>query len=239
MNKYSKISKGLVLWTLLVSGFVNLSQAIAFGQTFYADSRNRLNIKVSKMGLNRISNPPYRIVQVTGDDSSFRLKYDEDGENIYLMPMKGVGEKIEIALKNNAGFVQDLELEVENIAGQTIVIDGAGIKKTNAKEKKQNLQSMLKAMKDGKIDKFYVQNLKKNFSRSETDGLEIVQTKIYKWQNLAGSVFVVSNKTRQPRKFDLSAFVKDFDNVLTYVASNPELKPKESVEVFVIQEIKE
>jgi hypothetical protein len=239
MINFSKIRKSLRLCALLLSFFVTFSEAIAYAKSFPADSRTRLNIKVSKMGLNRISNPPYKIAQVTGDDNAFKLKYDEDGDNIYLMPMREVGQKIEISLKNNAGFVQDIELEVANIGGQTIVIDGIGVKKTTLQEQKQNLQSMLKAMKAGRADKFYVQNIKRPFYSAGNPGLEIVQTKIYKWENLGGSVFIVSNKTRKPQNFDLSAFVKDFEKVLTYVVSNIELKPKESVYAFVIQEIKE
>jgi hypothetical protein len=235
MSEYLKIS----VFKMSVLVALAITSIDAYAQEFTADSSARLHIKVSKMGLNRISNPPYRIVQVTGDDNAFKLKYDEDGGNIYLMPMREIGQKIEISLKNNVGFVQDLELEVANIMGQTIVIDGAGIKRTSANEKKQNIQSMLKAMKADKADKFYVQELKRPVYSAVNEGLDIVQTKIYKWQNLAGSVFVVNNKTRKARGFDLKTFIKDFDNVLTSFVSNKELQAKESAEVFVIQEIKE
>jgi len=57
---------------------------IASAETYQAQTSEPLQIKISKSGLNRISNPPYKITQVTGDDSKFRLKYDEDGANIYF-----------------------------------------------------------------------------------------------------------------------------------------------------------
>lgn len=96
---------------------------VAYGKTFIAHPNEKLFAKVSKTGLNRISNSPYQIVQITGDESRYRLKCDDDGMNIYLMPLVEIGEKIEISIKNNMGFVFDMELEVANIRGQTICID--------------------------------------------------------------------------------------------------------------------
>jgi len=116
----------------------------------------KLKIKISKAGLNRISNPPYKIVQVTGDDSKFRLKYDDDGTNIYFMPIVPVGESCEISIKNNAGFVQDVELIVSNIKGRSVIIDS---KTTSKLENLQlsNISEMLRAMRDDTEDRFYVQ----------------------------------------------------------------------------------
>ena len=228
MNKYLISSVAI---TLLCSA------SFALAQKYQAVPDGRLTAKVSKSGLNRISNWPYQIVQVTGDDSAFRLKSDEDGKNIYLMPLRPVGDKIEISIKNNAGFVQDLELEVAAIKGQSIAVDSNKIHNVSKTLQQQTLRQMLQAMRSFAVDKFYVQNTKK--ALDSIHNIDVVQTKLYKWQDLIGGVFVVNNNTSLEQTIDLPSFVKRFDNVLTSFVTSEKLVPKQSGHIFVIQKTKE
>ena len=228
MNKYLISSVAI---TLLCSA------SFALAQKYQAVPDGRLTAKVSKSGLNRISNWPYQIVQVTGDDSSFRLKSDEDGKNIYLMPLGNVGDKIEISIKNNAGFVQDLELEVAAIKGQSIAIDNNKIHNVSKKLQQQILSQMLQAMRSFEVGKFYVQNTKKTLD--SIDNLSVVQTKLYKWQDLVGGIFVVTNNTPAAQSVNIARFIKRFDHVLTSFVTSEKLAPKQSGHIFVIQKTKE
>jgi len=228
MNKYLTSSVAI---TLLCSA------SFALAQKYQAVPDGRLTAKVSKSGLNRISNWPYQIVQVTGDDSTFRLKSDEDGKNIYLMPLRPVGDKIEISIKNNAGFVQDLELEVAAIKGQSIAIDSNKIHNVSKTLQQQILSQMLQAMRSSKGGKFYVQNTKKGLD--SIDNLAVVQTKLYKWQDLVGGVFVVTNNTKLEQSINVAQFIKRFDHVLTSFVTSESLAPKQSSHIFVIQKTKE
>lgn len=228
MNKYLTNLATLVL---------TCSTSSALAQKYQAIPDGCLTAKVSKAGLNRISNWPYQIVQVTGDDSTFRLKSDEDGKNIYLMPLKGIGDRIEISIKNNAGFVQDLELEVSNIKGQSIAIDSNKVISVSQKLRQQNLAQMLQAMRANEVSKFYVQNTKKELDN--IDNLSVVQTKIYKWQDLVGGVFNVVNNTREEQEVNLSEFTRRFDNVLTSFMTSEKLGPRQTGYIFVIQKTKE
>lgn len=221
----------------LVTLVLTCSSSLALAQKYQAIPDGRLTAKVSKSGLNRISNWPYQIVQVTGDDSTFRLKSDEDGKNIYLMPLKDVGDKIEISIKNNAGFVQDLELEVSNIKGQSIAIDSNKVISISQKLQQQNLAQMLQAMRANEVSKFYVQNTKE--ALDNIDNLSVVQTKIYKWQDLVGGVFNVVNNTREEQEVNLPQFTRRFDNVLTSFKTSEKLSPRQTGYIFVIQKTKE
>jgi hypothetical protein len=228
MNKYLTSSVAIAL--ICSANFV-------LAQKYQAVPDGRLMAKVSKSGLNRISNWPYQIVQVTGDDSTFRLKSDEDGKNIYLMPLGDEGDKIEISIKNNAGFVQDLELEVAFIKGQSIQIDSNNIHNVSKTLQQQTLSQMLKAMSFGEIGKFYVQNTKK--ALDNIHNIDVVQTKLYKWQDLIGGVFVVNNITGLEQTIDLPGFVKRFDHVLASFATNEKLAPNQTGNIFIIQKNKE
>ncbi|MGV2433275.1 MAG UNVERIFIED_CONTAM: type-F conjugative transfer system secretin TraK [Rickettsiaceae bacterium] len=223
MNRY------LIGWAI---GFV-LFVGNAFGETIKANENERISYKISKSGLNRISNPPYQIVQVTGDEGSYKLKYDEDGQNIYIMPLKKIGEKIEISIKNNRGSVQDLELEVTNIPGQTLNIDSGISVLESGKHLNKTLSVILKAMKHNRHDKFYVQDVDNMLQ--PINGLSVTQIKSYQWQNLKGGVFIVKNNTKKEQFFDLKQLANRFDNVKVAFVDKPFISPKAKRKVFIIQ----
>ena len=192
--------------------------------------------KISKTGLNRISNPPYKITQVTGDDSKFRLKYDEDGTNIYFMPLSSVGENVEISIKNNAGITQDLELQVSDIKGKSIIIDG----KTSLnleRVQKSDIAEMLRAMKDDVADIFYVQS--GLLQISDIGGLKAKQIKTYQYKNLRGGIFELQNTTREIVNFSGKIFARDFDKVIGVYPDEVAIMPREKVKVMLVQEIKD
>jgi len=224
-----KILKLIIYYGLFFYGH------IASGKTYQAQDNEPLQIKISKTGLNRISNPPYKITQVTGDDSKFRLKYDEDGTNIYFMPLSSVGENIEISIKNNAGITQDLELQVSDIKGKSIIIEG----KTSLnleRVQKSDVAGMLRAMKDNVERKFYVQNTNRQ-KLSYIGILKVEQSKIYKYKNLAGGVFEITNPTKNSITLDVSIFAKSFDNVKSFYPNLSIIEPKKTITVLVVQKL--
>ena len=224
-----KILKLIIYYGLFFYGH------IASGKTYQAQDNEPLQIKISKTGLNRISNPPYKITQVKGDDSKFRLKYDEDGTNIYFMPLSSVGENVEISIKNNAGITQDLELQVSDIKGKSIIIEG----KTSLnleRVQKSDVAGMLRAMKDNVERKFYVQNTNRQ-KLSYIGILKVEQSKIYKYKNLAGGVFEITNPTKNSITLDVSIFAKSFDNVKSFYPSLSIIEPKKTITVLVVQKL--
>ena len=205
---------------------------IANGEIYRAEDCEPLRIKISKSGLNRITNPPYRITQVTGDEGKFRLKYDEDGTNIYIIPLAGVGENIEISIRNNVGSTLDLELLVSNIKGRSIIIDGKTDLNTD-RGRKSDIADMLRAMKDNVSGKFYVRQGKRELDN--IGALKVTQSKTYKYKNLAGGIFEVTNPTKTPITLDVSILAKRFDNVKSFYPDLSTIEPKKSITVFVVQ----
>lgn len=223
---------GLVLSLLFVC--LSIIATTARGETHRFKEDQILKVKISKSGLNRISNPPYKIVQVTGDDSKFRIKYDEDGTNIYFMPISKVGEFCEISIKNNAGLVQDLELEVSNIKGKSIIIDSKTTSKLEYLEL-SNISQMLRAMRDNAEDKFYVQAHKQKLDN--IGSLKVMQQKIYKYKNLVGGVFEIKNPGKKAVQLNLSEFTKRFDNVKASYADKQIIPPKAISRVLIVQRV--
>lgn len=211
-----------------------LINSVSFGVSIVAENDKKIELKISKTGLNRISNSPYKIMQVTGDDSTFKIKHDEDGQNLYLMPLAEVGSKIEISIRNNASQVQDLILEVVDIEGQSIDIRAFSKPGTLKLEEDESIAQMLKAMKHKQKGKFFVQHIKKG--QLKKDGLfSIVQIKNYKWKDITGAVFKITNRHRKDKIFDLDNFIKRFDNVIALYPDSGLLKGKEEKDFFIIQ----
>lgn len=226
----SKILKQIICYSMF------FYTCIVNAETYQPQGNEPLQIKISKSGLNRISNPPYQITQVTGDDSKFRLKYDEDGANIYFMPLSAVGENVEISIKNNIGHTQDLVLQVSDIKGKSIIIDG----KTNLKLErieKSDIAEMLRAMKDNAQGKFYVQNTKQKLDNIGV--LKVEQSKIYKYKNLLGGVFEITNPTKNSITLDVSIFATGFDNVKSSYPSLSVIAPQQTITVLVVQKLTE
>lgn len=220
----NKILKITILIGLL------LLQNTALAKTIKAQADAKINAKISNSGLNRISNPPYQIIQVTGDDNKYRLKSDNDGANIYLIPMVKTGEYIELILKNNIGQSHHLNLEVAHIKGQSLSIDS---KSSNPSTATGELAQMLASMKENIAGKYYVKRLTKEFIPFEK--LQVAQTHLYKWKDIVGGVFEISNKTKASLPLNIELLQKRFINVVAYWAEQSYLNPNEKTRIFIIQ----
>ena len=224
----SKILKQVICFSL------TFFCAIANAEIYQAQANEPLRIKISKSGLNRISNPPYKITQVTGDDSKFRLKYDEDGTNIYFMPLEPLGGNIEISIRNNAGVTQDLDLQVSDIKGKSIIID-AQSNKQEEHTQKNDIALMLRAMKDNSKGKFYVQKIERKLGNIGV--LEARQTKVYKYKDLVGGVFEITNRAKSSVTLDVSIFAGSFDNVKSSYPGMQVIEPKKTATLLIVQKL--
>ena len=103
MFRYIRIK----IWLIIIIMSFSINKILA--KDYRYNPNKKLHIEISKSGLNRISNPPYKISQVVGDESNFKLQHDEKGNNIYIIPVGKIGSSFEISLINDGGFVQDIE----------------------------------------------------------------------------------------------------------------------------------
>ena len=67
--------------------------------------------------------------------------------------------------------------------------------------------------------------------------LKVEQSKIYKYKNLAGGVFEITNPTKNPITLDVSIFAKSFDNVKSFYPNLSIIEPKKTITVLVVQKL--
>jgi hypothetical protein len=180
---------------LLLVTFVLLSE-VAVAANFKLNSQSRIKTQISKSGLNRITMLPHRITQVTGDESKYKLKFDEDGSNIYIMPTGKIGETIELSIKSSTNLVQDMLLEVADIAGRSIYLQQDNSTDKTGKLINSEIKSMLRSMRSGEKGKYYMQISNRTIANKL--GLDIRQMQTYRWGNIVGAVIEIENKSKLP-----------------------------------------
>ena len=92
-------------------------------------------------------------------------------------------------------------------------------------------------MKDNVHGKLYVQKTKQKLK--DIGMLTVEQSKIYKYKNLVGGVFTVSNPTKNSITLDVSSFAKGFDNVKSSYPDLAVILPKQTITVLVVQKLAE
>lgn len=180
---------------LLLAAFALLGE-VAVAANFKLNSQNRIKTQISKSGLNRITMLPHRITQVTGDESKYKLKFDEDGSNIYIMPTGKIGETIELSIKSTTNLVQDMLLEVAGIAGRSIYLEHDNSTDEGGKLINFEIKSMLRSMMSREKGKYYMQA--SNRAIANKLNLDIRQVQTYRWSNMIGAVIDIENKSNLP-----------------------------------------
>ena len=206
----------------------------AVAANFKLNSQSRIKTQISKSGLNRITMLPHRITQVTGDESKYKLKFDEDGSNIYIMPTGKIGETIELSIKSTTNLVQDMLLEVAGIAGRSIYLQHSNATDKTGKLINAEIKSMLRSMKSGEKGKYYVQA--SNRAISNKLGLDIRQVQTYRWGNMIGAVIDIENKSKLPVNIseqDIAALYQKV-RAVSIDGIYPSIAAKSKVRAYVI-----
>lgn len=225
-----------MLLSLFFTLFVGLSSKI-FAANFTINTESRISALISKAGVNRITMLPHRILQVTGDKSKYKIESDEDGGNVYIMPLVNVDEEIEISIKASGDLVQDMLLQVKNIKGQSIKLHQDNDAEYSSGFSMDEAKLMMKNMRDQEIGKYYVldenrpikinTNTKTNTkTKTKLAKLDLKQIKTYRWGNITGAVLELINETRCPVSIDKYALSNLYRNIkIIAIEGDRELVP--------------
>ncbi len=227
------ILQGTLLITLLIMMLIFCAD-IAFANSFRSETKLRQTLNISKAGINRITMLPHRIMQVTGDESKYKLKIDEDGSNVYIMPLVKVGEKIELSMKTSTNYTEDLELVVSNKAGRTFHLKRVGSDENTSSVNLLEVKEMLRLMQEGSVGKYFVKDTNRIFKLR--NGLGARQIKSYRYGDLIGAVLEVKNHTRKDIKLDETDFANLFKNsrAVSFQRAYSFLPPRADMQVFIV-----
>jgi hypothetical protein len=190
-------------------------------------------VEISKSGLNRITMLPHHIIKILGDESKYKVEIDEKGSDIYIMPLCGIGEKIEISLKTSSNFSLDLELLVVEGRGKTIHLKRNLLIKSS--KNILEIEEILKSMQLEQTGKYCVSDV--NYLILERAGIIVKQHKTYKYQNIIGRILIIRNETTENILLSERQFFDLFANVKAVSIEGPLiLLPNNILRVFVVSE---
>lgn len=176
---------------------------------------------------------PHHIIKILGDESKYKVEIDEKGSDIYIMPLCGIGEKIEISLKTSNNFSLDLELLVVEGRGKTIHLKRNLLIKSS--KNILEIEEILKSMQLEQTGKYYVSDV--NHLILERAGVIVKQHKTYKYQNIIGRILIISNENTENILLSERQFFDLFANVKAVSIERPLiLLPNNILRVFVVSE---
>lgn len=199
---------------------------------YAANPDSKIHAPIGQNGINRISIFPFSITQVIGEENSYKLRNDTDGRNIYIIPLGRVGSKLELSLKTNSGFVQDLQLEVANISGINISIDACSL--PSFIPDNEEVKAIMQAMVLNQQGKYYVRP--GNRVVANNLGLKIKQIQTYYFGPYIGAVLELCNSTRTTKRLHLNDISALYDNVHAISIENNEdiIKSQQRIKAFVV-----
>lgn len=227
-----KISRKIILLIRSLLWSILLSSAFA-SQLYKYQPGIKLRAKISLDKANRIQFGSNPIFQIIGDDSRYNIITDESRINLFLTSKVGLGETIELSLINVKGEVADLVLQPVKIEGQIINIDNNHYV-VNKQEDKEIAQ-MLKNMITNNKSKYYIQEIKRFINKLTLKDLNIMQDRIYRYENLTGARLVVTNINKKDKvKLLESEFSDLFEGSIATSLNKKMLLPKERAYVWLI-----
>lgn len=237
--KTSNSSNRIILQGLVSIILLILFSDSSFANNFELEPKTRQTLNISKSGINRITMLPHRILQVTGDEGKYKLNMDEDGSNIYIMPIAKIGEKIELSIKTSTNHTEDLGLFISDEPGKTLHLKHKSSLKNQILSQLSEVKKMLRSMKEGEVDKYYVKDTNRVVKLRR--GIRVNQIKSYRYGDLVGAVLEVKNQTGRDIKLYEGDFINLFKNskAVTFEHAYSLLPPQSDMKVFIVTEIKD
>lgn len=230
---------GVLLVLLLVGQYE--PKADEYNKVIELAIEKKIEAVVGANVANRIEVKDEDLLEVTGDESKYQLKWNKNHRSIYLLPKAEVGEVIELSLMLASGEVQDLRLTIGDVLARTIVLkrkDGA-VKKFYGVKEQQEMASLLRVMINDRNseNKYWVKAEKIKLMASKTQ--QMTQIKEYKYGKLKGQVIEIENKGKEPlivREEEIKTIIPDAE-LMRF--SKRIIAPKEKARLFVVSKEEE
>ncbi|MEM6338605.1 MAG: type-F conjugative transfer system secretin TraK [Pseudomonadota bacterium] len=236
-----------IIMSCIITSFSTSSFANEFrdtsSQTYQINPKKKIATVIGAGLLNRIHIDFATIMEVVGDESKYSIHWSGDYRNLFIFPKVEAGETIEISFIMSGGIAQDFIFTVGDCPSRSIILQGADFtQKANSnsakpsaiasREIQSEINQMLRAMRVGTKDKYYVRDTKRNISK--TPKLLIKQTKSYRYKNLSGAVLLVQNRSKKPVKIEQADIQRIFHNGVAVYMNQRMILPKKSLQILVV-----
>lgn len=161
-------------------------------QTIEVTYQKQLALNIADAAINRISFDRARVSKVIGNVSGFTSILSDDGSNLFITPNMPEKSKIDFAVLLSSGDIIDMSLTV--VKGKKPYLISLKFPEQSNENSQSEVSSLIEAMRNGVIGKYYVQKASSNITIPGKEGIKATSGDIYRFGKLKGTILTLQNK---------------------------------------------
>lgn len=202
--------------------------------------QKQLFLNVADEAINRINFKHGRVSKIIGNVSGFSSILSDDGSNLFITPKEPSGSKIDFSVLLSSGDIIDMSLNV--VKSKKPYLISLHFPDSNNNNIKSEASSLIEAMKNQLIGKYYVQKSSSNVIIPGKDKLKATSSDIYRFGNLHGTILILQNMNKKTRKNtqNLSIeitednLIRAFSGVVGVHIEKRHLAPSEKTKAYIV-----
>ena len=230
-----RIIANYLLAIILAVGLPYLAFASKIEETKHIEVtyEQQLYLNIANEAVNRINFDNQRVVKIIGNISGFTSILSDDGSNLFIAPKVPLGSKIDFALLLATGDIIDFSLNVVKSKIPYLVklqfpSDAAMLQKSEA-------VSMIAAMRQGVIGKYYVQKAKSTINIPTKPDIQASIYNSYRIGHLYGNSLILQNKNRfHSIEINAAELAHIFSGVKAVHVDKKTLAPNEKTKAYMV-----
>ena len=201
--------------------------------------QKQLFLNVADEAINRINFKHARVSKIIGNVSGFSSILSDDGSNLFITP-KASGSNIDFAVLLSSGDIIDMSLHV--VKSKKPYLISLHFPDSNNNNIKSEASSLIEAMKNQVIGKYYVQKSSSNVTIPGKDKLKATSSDIYRFGNLHGTILILQNMNKKTRKNTQDSsieitednLIRAFGEVVGVYIEKRYLSPSEKTKAYIV-----
>jgi hypothetical protein len=205
--------------------------------------QQQLSLNIADEAINRINFNTSRVSKIIGNISGFSSILSDDGSNLFITPKSPIVSKIDFAVLLSSGDIIDISLTVVKSKKPYLISLDFDVNNQSAKSE---VSSLIEAMQDGVIGKYYVQKASDNVTISNQPKITATSSDIYRFGNLHGTTLTLTNKNKKSGNRNRNSkqnslieinendLIKAFRGVVGVHIANKNLAPTESTKAYIV-----
>jgi hypothetical protein len=205
--------------------------------------QQQLSLNIADEAINRINFKHGRVSKIIGNVSGFTSILSDDGANLFISPKLPEKSKIDFAVLLASGDIIDISLTV--VKSKKPYLISLNFDEHNQSAKSE-VASLIEAMQDGVIGKYYVQKASSNVTISNQPKITATSSDIYRFGNLHGTTLTLTNKNKKSRNSNRNSkpnsrievtendLMQAFRGVVGIRIANRYLAPTESTKAYIV-----
>lgn len=209
-------------------------------KTIEVSYKKQLSLNIADKTINRINFNKARVSKIIGNVSGFTSILSDDGSNLFITAKLPEKSKIDFAVLLSSGDIIDMSLTV--VKSKKPYLISLKFPDHEGQNNKNEVSSLIDAMKNSTIGKYYVQESSSNVTIANKDKIKATSGDIYRFGDLHGTSVTLQNIGKRSRKnisdtsieITESDLMKAFKNVVGVHIENTMLARGEKTKAYIV-----